>query len=207
MNVKARREREKTALREAILSAARMIAAESGWGAVTIRKIADRVEYSPPIVYEYFDDKEALLLALMLDGFRQMLGRLQAARAASPDPDAALAALTTAYLQFARENPELYQVMNGLDGISIHISKLNKPEEIAAVIGEVIDALAVWAAAHRVTFDNLYDPFYLLWSTLHGLVSLHMTGRISSHTGADDAHYLDLLAQQGLQTLLRGWLS
>ena len=205
MPVKSRREREKAALREAILSAARMLAAESGWGAVTIRKIADRVEYSPPIVYEYFDDKDALLLALLVDGFRQLLVRVQAARAAHADPDSALVALTTAYLQFARENPELYQVMNGMDGISINISKESKPVEMQAVAAEVMDAVAVWAKAYGVTFTDLHEPFYLLWGTLHGLVTLDMTGRITSHTAPNDEIYLARLAQQGLQTFLRGW--
>src|SRR5215831_9675639 len=82
----ARRERERQELRGQILRAAREIARAEGWQAVTVRKIADQVEYSPAAIYEYFDSKEAILYALMVEGFRLILAELQ--RAATAEPDA-----------------------------------------------------------------------------------------------------------------------
>ena len=72
MGVKERRERIKQATREGILQGARQIAQEEGWGALTIRKVADYIEYSPSIVYEYFDSKDEILRALMQQGFQTL---------------------------------------------------------------------------------------------------------------------------------------
>ncbi|MBD0354009.1 MAG: helix-turn-helix transcriptional regulator, partial [Rubrobacteraceae bacterium] len=69
MGIKERRERQRRELRSSILSAAREIASEEGWGAVTIRKIAGRIEYSPPMLYGYFDSKEDILLELVRMGY------------------------------------------------------------------------------------------------------------------------------------------
>src|SRR5215831_17182373 len=63
MGFKERRDRERTEMRQAILHAASEIAAQEGWHAVTIRRVAERIEYSPPTIYEYFESKEALLEA------------------------------------------------------------------------------------------------------------------------------------------------
>jgi AcrR family transcriptional regulator len=57
-------------MKQAILAAARDIAAQEGWQAVTIRKVADRIEYSRPMIYEHFENKDAVLLELMREGFR-----------------------------------------------------------------------------------------------------------------------------------------
>ncbi len=62
-----RKIRQKENLREGILQAAKKIAVNEGWQAVTIRKIADEIEYTPPIVYEHFANKEAVFFALGMD--------------------------------------------------------------------------------------------------------------------------------------------
>lgn len=79
MASKERREREKKELKQNILLAARSIASSEGWQSVTIRKIANQIEYSPPTIYEHFASKEAILLELMLEGNRLLLSQLQAA--------------------------------------------------------------------------------------------------------------------------------
>ena len=58
MGIRERRERAKQDMKQNILGAAREIAAQEGWQAVTIRKVAELVEYSPPTLYEYFDSKD-----------------------------------------------------------------------------------------------------------------------------------------------------
>src|SRR5262249_14251267 len=113
----ARRERERQKLRGQILRAAREIARAEGWHAVTVRKIADQVEYSPAAIYEYFDSKEAILYALMVEGFRLILIELQRASTAEPEPVRRLVTLGKAYWRFAWQHPELYQVMHGLGGV------------------------------------------------------------------------------------------
>jgi AcrR family transcriptional regulator len=53
---------------------------------VTVRKISDQVEYSPAAIYEYFESKEVILLALIVEGFRLILAELQRAATTEPDP-------------------------------------------------------------------------------------------------------------------------
>src|SRR5690348_6539833 len=100
MGIKERRERERTGTRRAILDAARDIAAAEGWRAVTIRRVADRIEYSPPTLYEHFSSKEAILQALLREGFHRLVTDLRAARAVEPDPRRALLASAVAYWEF-----------------------------------------------------------------------------------------------------------
>src|SRR5437763_6912307 len=122
MGIKQRRESERQEIRQemrqSILSAARQIAAEEGWQAVTTRKVAERIEYSKPSIYEYFENKEAMLLALLRSGYQQLVTVMQEAVASTDDPEARLLAMTEAYWHFAFRSPELYQVMHGLAGIS-----------------------------------------------------------------------------------------
>src|SRR5882672_7396271 len=72
-----RRERERLQMRGRLLDAARRIASEEGWQAVTIRRIADRLEYSSPILYQHFSGKDALLWELVREGFRELTERLR----------------------------------------------------------------------------------------------------------------------------------
>src|SRR5258708_1709484 len=73
VGIKQRRERERQATQQATLQAALEIASEEGWQAVTIRRVAERIEYSPSAIYKYFEDKEAILHTLLLQGFQQMV--------------------------------------------------------------------------------------------------------------------------------------
>jgi len=119
VGIKERREREKQITRQAILTAAIEIAQQEGWPALTIRKVGERIEYSAPMVYEYFDNKEAVLLALLQQGFQQLTAAIQQARSSKEDREQQLWEMAEAYWQWALRNPELYQLMNGQGGCSV----------------------------------------------------------------------------------------
>src|ERR1700756_5705553 len=87
MGIKQRREREKQEVRQGILTAAREIARQEGWQSVTVRKVADRIEYSPPTIYEYFESKEDILIELLREGFRQLAAALKAVWEVTEDPE------------------------------------------------------------------------------------------------------------------------
>jgi AcrR family transcriptional regulator len=201
MGTKERREREKRAFRNAILNAARDLAKNEGWAAVSIRHIAERIEYSPPMIYEYFEDKEALLLAIMVEGFQALHERLREARTKAESPEAALYAIAYTYHAFAHEYPELYQVMNGLEGVHFgNPAKAAKPPEIVAVIQEVIEAVTVWAASSGIADVNGVDAMHLLWATLHGLTALEMSDRIS-----EDAAGMRRLIDSAIAAYINTW--
>lgn len=177
MVTQRRRERERQELRAAILTAAREIAARDGWQSVTIRKVAEAVEYSPPMIYEYFPSKEAILTELLRLGFTEITAAMTAARAIATAPDAALVAMAQAYWHYAFANPELYQVMHGLGGVSFGTAAA--PDEARATFMVLRDAVRDYLpddVLHAADLNGFVDLF---WSNLHGLVALTMAGRIA----------------------------
>ncbi len=195
---KQRRERERQELRQAILTAARDIAAREGWQAVTIRKVAEAIEYTPPMIYEYFASKEALLLELLREGFRQVGHIIQAIRSRGGHPENVLMQVALAYWRFAFTSPELYQVMHGLGGVPFGTSQT--PLEAQSVFAAVREVVHSVMSAHGVQRPDLDGDVDILWSTLHGLISLTMAGRIAG--GEPRAA---ILVERAVQDLLRAW--
>jgi AcrR family transcriptional regulator len=195
----ARRAREKQELRSQILRAAREIALAEGWQAVTVRKIADHVEYSPAAIYEYFDGKEAILYALVVEGFRLVLAELQRAASTDPDPVRRLVTLAKAYWRFAWQHPELYQVMHGLGGVPFGTA--GAPREAKEVFEFTRES--VRAAREALGVGDLVpdEQVEIVWAMLHGLVSLAMSGRIPTASGADK----EPLVEQAVRQLVDGW--
>lgn len=176
MGIKERKQRQRQQLREGILAAAREIASAEGWQAVTIRKIAALIEYSPPVIYEYFGSKEEILLELMRMGYAEQLEAVERAGRAARDPEEALLDIGRAWLDFAFRSPDLYQVMYGLWGVSFPVTELQKEgEKIAEAIGEVLEEVL---KKNGKEAEDLWGKVMLLWSTSHGVVSLAMAGRI-----------------------------
>ena len=200
MGIKERRQRQRQELRSGILSAAREIASTEGWQSVTIRRIAGRIEYSPPVIYEYFDSKEDLLLELVRVGYAQQLAAVENARDASDEPEEALLGMARAWWRFAAEAPDLYQVMYGLGGVSFPVAELRKEgERIAAATAGVIEEIL---RKNGKEVEGVWDKVTLPWATLHGLVALSMAGRIAG--GEEETERLvDLAARDHL----RAWLN
>lgn len=198
MGLKKRREREKLALRQGILEAARQLARTEGWSAVTIRKIADQVEYSPPMVYEYFASKEALLLELLREGFRLLAAALQRAFFSTTDREERLLKIGDAYCAFARSYPELYQVMYGLGGVPLDTQE--RMLAVQDVCRITLEALSTWAQTNGVTLADPDEAVQLLWAFLHGLVSLFVIDRSES-----ESHQAERLARHAIQNLLQAW--
>ena len=169
--ISERRRRERAHRHQLIITAARELAEAEGWEAVTTRRLADRVEYSQPVLYSHFSGKEAIVSAVALDGFGQLTEHLRRARESATGPGAAaLRAVSDAYLAFATERPALYQAMFIL------------PTDLKFASTETPDAL-------RASFDEFvscFDPgneqrgLYaeVVWSALHGLTVLSGSGRI-----------------------------
>lgn len=201
--IKRRREREREAVRHAILAAAREIAAQEHWQAVTIRRIADRIEYSPPTIYEHFQNKDAILLELMREGFILLRPALEAARIASPEPQAQLLRMAEAYWNFAWDNAELYQVMHGLGGVTFcapDVPAVNKPIEAEAVFAVVVAAIHDLVQSDQARIADTKAAAEVAWATLHGLIALTMGGRIEGgrEHGAE-------LAQRAMSYLISAW--
>ena len=198
MGIKHRRERERQAMRQRILDAARQIALEEGWQAVTTRKVAERIEYSQPTIYEYFENKEAILLALLREGFERLLAIQQAAASATDDPEARLFAMSEAYWDFAFTSPELYQVMHSLQGVVF--GHPQTPVEAKQSFALVREALQQWATSQGVEIKRLNELVDARWALVHGLITLTMAGRIAG--GPERAKHI---LQATTRDLLFAW--
>jgi len=114
MGLHERRQREKESIRANILQAAFTLAKNEGWASLSMRKIADAIEYSAPVVYDYFENKEAILFEISLDGFHNLHIELLKAQKKHDTPEEQLVAIVDAYWNFAFKNKEYYQLMFGL---------------------------------------------------------------------------------------------
>src|SRR5690349_12900267 len=176
MGTRERRERERTALKQRILGAALEIATEEGWPAVTVRKVADRVEYTAPALYAHFESKDGILLGLVREGFGKLLALLQAAYSTPADPTERMVRLALAYCDFAWENRELYQVMHGLGGAAGNLPE--SPEDLRPIGALLRDAVAAALGPVDAGALDLDTELDIHRATLYGLVALAMDGRL-----------------------------
>ena len=145
MGRKERRLRDQQELKQSVLEAARAIALAEGWSNVTMREIAERIEYSHAAIYDYFASKDVLLLELVHEGFRLLGADLELARTQAHDPEEAIRLIAHGYLGFAWRYPELYRLMYGLDGVTFSISEPEKEglqieNVMALTVKEVLDS-------------------------------------------------------------------
>lgn len=165
-----RRERERAHRHQLIVTAARELAEAEGWDAVTTRRLADRVEYSQPVLYSHFDGKDAIVSAVALDGFGELAAQLRRARQAAPGLDRALRAVCHAYLEFATERPALYQAMFVLP-TDLTFGSTETPPPLRAAFDEFVRCFR--------QDDERRELFAeVVWSALHGMAVLSDSGRI-----------------------------
>jgi AcrR family transcriptional regulator len=162
-----------------ILNAALQIVKEEGWQALSMRKIADVIEYTAPIIYEYFSNKDAILLELTRKGFLILSKNLKEAKSKHDLPAKQLEAMWLAYWNFAFENKELYQVMFGVttNCSCALVSTLPESELPWELFTEVIGELM---HIEDLDSDEICKKYYTLWSVVHGLVSINILSRGSS---------------------------
>ena len=109
MGIRERHERERQAMRRNILDAARALFVSEGFSNVSVRKIADRIEYSPSAIYVYFAGKDEIFLELAEEGFRLLEEATEASL--TSDPVADLRGSTLRYFEFSRAHPEYFSLI------------------------------------------------------------------------------------------------
>lgn len=184
MPIQERRARQREERRRAIIDAARRLAEEEGWSAVTIRRLADRIEYSQPVLYTHFQDKLAIMQAVAIEGFVELTGLVHRARVRAKGSGAALRGVTRAYLDFAGKHPALYEAMFSR-AIGLEFASASTRPELHAAFVELVATLEPVAGARPIgSLTELY------WSTLHGVATLTRGARLST---ADTVERFNLL--------------
>lgn len=198
MGIKERREREKLQLKNAIIDAALSLAAESGWQAVTMRKIAGLIEYSPPTIYEHFNNKDDLLFGIMKKGFIDLHEAMGAAINPESSSTENILRVSDVYWEYSFKNRELYQVMYELGGVAFGTDEV--PLEVKEVFYLLKGLISNLPHFHQETDKEITDLADILWGSIHGIVSLTMFNRIAG--GEDRGH--DLFRKNIIQLLKLG---
>jgi AcrR family transcriptional regulator len=178
MGAVERRSRQREELRGQILAAARQVVLTGGYRALTMRRIAEAVEYSPAAIYQYFENRDAIATALMAEGFEQLAATFEPL-AAIADPRERLEAVAQAYIRFGLEHSETYRLMF-MEDPHITASLLgatSKPEDAgarayAALIGPLAELRERGRLRPHLEVQALADA---VWVALHGFVALKLT--------------------------------
>ncbi|MCF2444216.1 TetR/AcrR family transcriptional regulator [Dyadobacter sp. CY345] len=171
MGIVERRERLRTQVRSDIVKTAKEIAREDGWTAVSIRKIAEVIEYSPPILYEYFESKDKLLEAIRVEGFDFLQAEFIKIKSHFRNPEKQLTEVARSIWAFAVQNPEIYQVMFNLEGAYCD-SKRVYSQAMNIRDNPVWEMIAV---LRPKSGEAVTKTYYEWWCLTYGFVSITMT--------------------------------
>jgi AcrR family transcriptional regulator len=170
-----RKQRIKEETRINILEAALTIVKKDGWQALSMRRIADMIEYTAPVIYEYFQNKEAILMELSRTGFIRLSQLLKKVRSKNLPPEQTMTEMWLAYWKFAFEEKEYYKLMFGVDTqcpmSPDRVPESELPEQILK------------SAIKRLYNDRPADDaevavkYYTYWAIVHGLTAINMVHR------------------------------
>ncbi|GHE86728.1 TetR/AcrR family transcriptional regulator [Streptomyces werraensis] len=177
MSVQERKQRERAERERLIVATARELAEEQGWDAVTTRRLAERIEYSQPVLYSHFRGKREIIGAVALEGAAELAAQLRAASAgAAVSTEGArgrVTALARAYLDFAERNPAVYDAMFQLDG-GLAFAAEDTPQALKDGFAALLETLR--DVAGEGVEPGLFTEVF--WASLHGLATLTRAGRL-----------------------------
>ena len=173
MSVKERKERERAQRERLIVATARELAEEQGWDAVTTRRLAERIEYSQPVLYSHFRGKREIIGAVARQGAAEMAVAVRTATAAAEGTRERVAALARAYLAFADRNPAVYDALFHLDG-GLAFAQEDTPDELKDAFAALLETFA------EVAGDGVHPGLFTetFWASLHGLATLTRARRL-----------------------------
>ena len=187
-------------LRTAVLDAARQLLVREGYRDLSMRDVARAVGCSVSSIYLYFAGKDALVHALMDEGFERWHRRMREVAGAEPTPAARLEAVCRAYVEFGLANPEFYEIM-----YMFHSDRMARyPRELFRRARRNLEELGALAAAYAESVGapageagggpaadgpDAQVRATALWATLHGIVSTIIADRLDRRL--DRARYVE----------------
>jgi AcrR family transcriptional regulator len=200
LGVKERQEREREAVARSILDAARELFVTHGYQEVSIRKIADRIEYSPAAIYGYFPSKDDIFFALAEEGFRLLFSYGQrASERQSDDPIDVLRDMFWLYYQFSKDHPEYFALMF----LDRSVPRIRDHWDRFGFVGEMKHGMVqrISQAIEAGAFPAGTRPhvvFRLALTAAHGAAAFTLCDRLSA--GEDG----DALARAAIEAILLG---
>ncbi|SKB97579.1 transcriptional regulator, TetR family [Sphingobacterium nematocida] len=170
MNTVTRRDREILELRNKIITQSWKIIMDEGWQALSVRKIADAIEYSVPVIYKHFENKEAIIEYFSREGFKILSTEIANAIKNESDATNRLQMIAYTYWKFASTHSQHYRIMFGL-GIPAceSINSSIEMQETSNYMLHTIEQIL------QESDNNIADKILKLktfWSTLHGFVAI-----------------------------------
>lgn len=185
MGVRERKERDKAEMREMILRSAHKLFVDRGFEEVSIRNIAESIEYSPATIYLYFKDKNDIFYALHNEAFRKF-NDYMSELATIEDPFLRLIGMGERYISFTTKYPKYYEIMFIMDNPMDCDENCEHWEEGNKALAG-LEALLVACQQYQGRFKNL-DPKTLafsIWSYMHGMCSLALRKRLRCYSPED----------------------
>lgn len=165
-------------LQRRILDAARALLITEGYGHLSMRKIARAIGCSSTAIYLYFQNKDALVHALIDEGFGMLYEALRAEAVRHVDPVARLEALWRRYVAFGLEHPEYYEIMFLLHPEHMERYPPEKYRRARRCLDFSVQALEEGKALGVFQISDARVVASAAWAALHGVVSLLLARRV-----------------------------
>lgn len=173
MPAQQRQQRQRRERSAAIIEAARTLAEQDGWDAVTTRRLSEAIDYSQPVLYGHFPSgKAGIMDAVALQGFDRLASRIRADRGGARTQRSRVTRLVESYLGFADQEPAVYLAMFARP-TALPFGVEGNPEPLRRAFDEVVESVSGGSGDRDVeTYVEV------IWSALHGLVMLSADDRL-----------------------------
>jgi AcrR family transcriptional regulator len=174
MGVQERKAREKKELRQDILDAARELFVTEGYEAVSMRRIAEKIEYSPTTIYLYFKDKQELFDCICEETFLKMVDEMARLDRTSLDPVQSLRAGLRNYVDFGLRHPEHYKItfLMGDQQAGEDAVGSRRMQTGCQAFGCLREAVTACIERNCFVEADVDKVSQLLWAAVHGITSL-----------------------------------
>src|SRR5271155_295807 len=200
MGVQERRAREKKELRQEILDAARDLFVRVGFENVSMRKIAEKIEYSPTTIYLYFQDKADLLDCICEETLGRLVRNQTVLDQTVSDPLERLKRGFRSYIEFGLKYPNHYKVAFMMTRPPDEIERRGRSHEMGQkAFNHLRNTLSLCAEAHLIEVPDLEATAQVLWATIHGLTSLLIAH--PKFDWVDRDHLIDTLVHNAIHGL------
>ncbi len=172
-----RRAREREILRQEILDAARRLFIREGYENVSMRRVAEKIGYSPTTIYLYFKDKSDLIFALCEESFARLVSELQSLESSVADPVEKLRKGLWAYVNFGLRNPNHYLLSFVIphgewEDRERHLNPEAMGMKAFAFLPKLIGECVQQGRFRPV---DVREAGQALWAAVHGVTSLLIT--------------------------------
>jgi AcrR family transcriptional regulator len=190
MGVKERKERDRQEMRDAILESAHQLFVDKGFDDVSIRNIAEAIEYSPATIYLYFKDKDEIFYALHGEAFKKfndfmsILGTIK-------DPFRRLIKMGERYMEFTFKFPKYYDIMFIMQAPMDCVKNSDEWKEGESAHSQLENVVKESQESGYFKNKDYKALSFLIWSTMHGMCSLALRDRMKIYEEAERSKMID----------------